>query len=155
MLGKVALGINPEFLDFLAQLRTKKEGEPFIFWQESLDFLTVIIGEGDCGLYALGGWVAPFLDTIHKLFVPMDCEDSFVGFEISGGIQMFLRNNHKQMLGERYEEFRTQHNEMRHEYRASELLEKWLESFPADKPDEISKIRKALRKQDPTIHIPL
>ena len=147
-------GVDPTFLAFLERLGNKKEGEPLINWQESLDFLIVFIGDGDCRQYALGGWAAPFLDIVCKLY-PRGNDDSFVGFEISGGIRTFLRCHYKEILGEKYEEFKIRHNTMHHEYHASELFEMWLIKFPATEPDQIAQIRKALRQQNPTIHIPL
>ena len=147
-------GINSGWLSFLDQLEKKKEGEPLINWQESLDFLIVFIGEGDCRKYILRGWVSPFLDIVEKLY-PKDEEDSFVGFEISGGIRQFLRNQYQEMLGDRYGQFKLQHNLIRHAYSASELFEKWLEEFPATDQAQIERIRGALKCQDPKIHIPL
>ncbi|OGG62232.1 hypothetical protein A3I46_03445 [Candidatus Kaiserbacteria bacterium RIFCSPLOWO2_02_FULL_54_13] len=154
MLTIGAWGINPTFLDFLEQLNNKKEGEPLINWQESLDFLIVFIGDGDCRRYSLGGWFCPFVDTIVKMY-PKEGEDPFAGFEMSGGIQGFLRHHYKLLLGDQYEEFKIRHNRERYEYHASELLERWLKECPATKPEQVERIKKALERQNPSIHIPL
>jgi hypothetical protein len=148
------LGIHPDFEAFLKRLANKKEGEPLLLWQESIDFLDAFIGDGDCREYMLGGWCAEFLDITLKLN-PEDGEDPFVGFHISGGIRACLRRRYKEQLGSRYDEFKIHHNQARHEYHASELFELWLQLCPVRKPDEIARIRQALLLQNPSTHIPL
>ncbi len=148
------LAIHPSFLEFLRLLSQKKEGEPLARWQDNLDFLTVFIGEGDCRAYVLGGFIAPHLDIIWKLY-PKEGEDPLVGFQISGGIRALLRIHYKELLKDGYLEFAVRHNSTPHWYHASELFEMWLEKFPAEKPQEVGQIREALKRQNPTVHIPL
>lgn len=149
------LVIHPQFLDFLALLAAKKEGEPLAFWHEELDFLTVFIGDGDCREYSLGGFFCPHVDIMHKLW-SKEGEDPFAGFEMSGGIRILLRLHYKKLLGkDGYVMFKAHHNTERHLYHASELLDMWLERFPATKPEQLARIKEALKKQNPTVHIPL
>ncbi|MDP1690195.1 MAG: hypothetical protein Q8L52_03270 [bacterium] len=148
-------GINPQFLKFLNLLAAKKDGESLAYWQESIDFLTVFIGDGDCREYCLMGFFSPYVDITHKLY-SQEGVDPFVGFHMSGGIQTFLRLHYKKLLGEEgYALFKAKHNADCHLYHASELLDMWLEEFPATKLEQLARVRKALELQNPTVHIPL
>ncbi|MEK7115585.1 MAG: hypothetical protein AAB862_01400, partial [Patescibacteria group bacterium] len=53
------LVINPNFIGFLDALRNKPEGQAICFYNESIDFLTVIMGDG-----ALNDWDTMYIGTI-------------------------------------------------------------------------------------------
>jgi hypothetical protein len=148
------LVVSPEFSAFLKQLGKKKEGEPFISWLSHIDCLLVLIGDGDCREYLLAGFAAPHLDSVLKLD-PKEEEDPFAGFEISGGIQRLIQQNYREQFGTSFCAFAASYNKNRVELPASELLEMWLAEFPATKPEQVERIREALKHQNPSIHIPL
>lgn len=148
------LVMSPEFSAFLERLQAKKEGEPLINWLRNIDCLLVLIGDGDCRGYFLSGFVAPGLDLVLKL-EPKENEDRFAGFEISGGIQKLLQKTFQKQFGDKYCTYAVGYNGSRYRLSASGLLETWLEEFPATKPEQVERIRKALKSQDPKIHIPL
>lgn len=148
------LVMNPEFCAFLYELEAKKEGEPFINWLKNIDCLLVLIGDGDCRDYLLSGFVAPHVDMVEKL-CPQEGEDAFAGFEISGGIQKLLQQTFRKMFGDSYCTFVANFNKEHCELPASMLLEMWLQEFSATKPKQVTRIEKALERQNPSIHIPL
>lgn len=149
--------IDLEFLEFRFKLRNKRVGESLVFWQKSIDFLIVIIGDGDCRKYVVSDSVRPvypYVDLLIKKYSNKG-EDDFVGFKISGGIQNFLRHHYKKIIGKDFEEFALQHNSNHYEYHVSELLDMWTKLYSKHIPCDIDKIKRALIHQDPSIHIPL
>ncbi len=152
----MAFKIDPEFLEFLIELDKKKPGIALAHYQKSIDFLIVLMGNGDCRKYSLNGIVLPGVDIILKLDKDKE-KDTFAGIEIWGGIQGFLSNYYKTICGNSYENFKTNHNAFERKIHIVEILTLILEKHT---PTELferhrKRISLALREQAPMIHIPL
>ncbi len=76
--------IDSQFLEFLELLEQKQEDVPLVYYQESVDFLIVLFGNGDCRDYMLGGIIITGTDVLVKMF-PAENECHFAGVKIWGG----------------------------------------------------------------------
>ena len=155
LMGRFPLSVRSMSREFARRLDRKEPGEPFIWWDPTNDSLDVFIGDGECRYFILGDPVSLYVNTLVK---PGGGDDPFVGFHISGGVQAFLQERvrkHVSIL----KFFVTDHNRHRRQFRASKLLEWWLEKYPpnerCNKPDQLVRIQRALVRQDPEIYIPL
>jgi hypothetical protein len=159
----VLLAISGEWLTFLEALSQNPPGQPFCFYQADIDFLYVIMGEGDCSDWnrlSTGQMIFQGADVIDKMW-PEDHQngDSFAGLELWGGVQNFLSYNYKDALGHRYERYRVNHNSLRYVTAVAEIIEflerdsrglatsRWQHWRP--------RVMKALADKNPMVHIPL
>jgi len=158
------LSVSSDFLDFLEALSKKPDGESLCFYQQDLDFLYVICGEGSCSDWnrlSIGKIIFEGVDIIEKVH-PEDFtanNDSFAGLEIWGGVQNFLSHNYKRVLSDRYEKYRLQHNAHALPTPVSEIID----FLVADKRGLSrplwsiwqERVTKALAEQSPEVHIPI
>jgi hypothetical protein len=160
----VTLSISPEFVDFLAGLSRKQKGEPFCFYQSSIDFLIVICGDGHCSDWSrlvVGPMIFQGVDVIQKGYLedrdPL--ADKFAGIKIWGGIQGFLSKNYQQFLGEKYGAYRLLHNTNERTTPIAEIINllrqdgRYL-TLPAWS-DWGDRVVRALTMYRPKVHIPL
>ncbi|MEK7129017.1 MAG: hypothetical protein AAB858_01580 [Patescibacteria group bacterium] len=154
------LVINPNFIGFLDALRNKPEGQAICFYNESIDFLTVIMGDGalnDWDTMYIGTIILDGVDVIRKNFP--ENEDDFAGIKIWGGVRGFMSQTYYNLLGKRYEEFRLMHNARKNPFAVAEIVKLLLED-PRFPPKEIwrkleGRVMRALKEQNPKVHIPL
>jgi len=154
------LGIDPRFLEFLKLLADKKPGTAFAFYNQNIDFLTVLMGWGDLRNYMLGGIIMPGMDVLLRRDLPEDAplRDKFAGIEIWGGVRGFLSNHYRKSLGGKYETYKNSHNLSRGEFSLIEILTLLKNAgFKTnglwDKYEPL--IMEAIREQQPKTHIPL
>ena len=150
------LGIHPQFLEFLQLLENKEEGVPFAYYQKSIDFLTVLYGDGDCREYVLRGIIITGTDVLLKMW-PGENENSFAGIEIWGGIRGFLSEHHREIHKNKYGEFVRQFNAVNTKISIMEILDLMIKKLgvKARYAEHEVNIRKFLTEQNPMVHIPL
>jgi hypothetical protein len=150
--------IDPDWVNFLELLENKPEGIPLAHWQPSTDFLTVIMGEGNCRLYMIKGMINKGgIDILVKRH-PEKGEDEFVGIEVWGGIRGYLSRRYQKIIGRSYEAYRQNHNagcEMFSVAEIMQLIEEEYESTADLGAIYKERIKEALRCQNPMVHIPL
>jgi len=150
------LAIDPGFLEFLRELSSKEPGKALAHYQESIDFLTVLMGDGDCREHMLGGIIITGTDVLLKMS-PKENEDPFAGIKVWGGVQGFLSNYYKTTCGGAYENFKITHNMDEKKIHVAEILALLLEKFPPTEKftKHEKRIARALKEQNPVVHIPL
>lgn len=150
------LTISPEFQEFLKLLSEKKEGSPFAHYQESLDFLTVLFGNGDCRNYMLGGIIATGADVLLRRH-PEEFRGEFVGIEIWGGVQGLLSKHFQLKHGKSYAKFSGRHNVMKDTFPLRMILDLICASFGKEPlwGKYAEQIEHFLQVQAPRVHIPL
>lgn len=148
--------IHPEFLKFLELLEEKKEGVPLTYYQESIDFLIALFGDGDCRDHMLGGIIITGTDILIKMY-PQGQENRFAGIKVWGGIQGFLSRHYQEKCGKAYGTFVERHNSMKIQIRVAEILDLLVKGKEATQRYAQYKedIDKYLTQQNPVVHIPL
>lgn len=148
--------IDPQFLTFLELLEEKKEGIPLTYYQESIDFLIALFGDGDCREHLLGGIIVTGTDILLKMH-PRENENRFAGIKVWGGIQGFLSRCYMEKYGSTYVKFVRRHNTIRAKIPIKEILDLLVERMPTTEQyaEYKTDISRYLGEQNPVVHIPL
>lgn len=160
----MSLTISSQWVDFLESLLGKPNGQSLCFYQQNIDFLYVICGEGPCSDWdrlSIGKMIFAGVDIIEKMypadFAPED--DSFAGIEIWGGVQDFLSYNYKFVLGDKYEKFCLQHNTFEWTTPVAEIIDFLVKDQRGLIKPAWSiwqdRVTRTLAKQQPAVHVPL
>ena len=142
-----------EFATAGDKITAKTECEPLAIWLEHSDCLIALIGEGDCRDFRCGWFVTVNLNVLLKVQTKTG-EDPLAGF-ILDGAQKLLREHYKPIVVGEYDWFQKFFNEKGYELFMSELFEMCLRGRNLKDLEWIARIRKALARHNPKVHIQL
>jgi hypothetical protein len=152
-------GINPEFLELKALVGNKKEGIPLVHYDSINNYLTALIGEGDCRRYVSASVIIPGVSELLKRDKETDELDGFAGIEVRRGIQGFISKHYYDACGGgwKYKFFKLAHNLNKTEIPFSEIMTLLFDDSPKTTHAEEHRLHISgiLRKQNLKVHIPL